>query len=125
MSKYQPLADRLARETGREWRASFADVEAALGFPLPKVARASPSWWGNDEGKAHQRAWMAQGWRVEALDRAAETVTFRREGPEPEAAPAAPPAKTPPKGAVAAAVVAGGAVALAAVAAAWRVLRRR
>lgn len=79
MSKYQPLSDRLGRAKGDDWRVSFADLETTLGFPLPKAARSGGSWWANDPAKAHNRAWLDKGWRVEAVDRKGEAVTFRRE----------------------------------------------
>lgn len=85
MSKYQPLSDRLAGHEDREWRTSFADLEAMLGFPLPKTARTSGAWWANDGSKTHHRAWLEHGWAAEA-DRAGETVVFRRSGATPSAA---------------------------------------
>lgn len=79
MNKYQPLADRLAGRSSGDWRVSFAELETLLGFPLPKAARAGGAWWANTADKAHNRAWLEHGWRVGELDRAGETVTFRRE----------------------------------------------
>jgi hypothetical protein len=76
MSKYQPLAKRLAGHRGDEWRASFAEIEEVLGFPLPKAAR-NRAWWANTGDKPHSRAWMAGGWRAD-MDQAAGAVTFRR-----------------------------------------------
>jgi hypothetical protein len=78
MSKYTPLTERLAGHGDDEWRASFAELEEVLGFPLPKGARAGTNWWANDAEKAHSRAWTAPGWAVAEVDRAAESVTFRR-----------------------------------------------
>lgn len=118
MSKYQPLSDRLAALDTREWRASFAEIEAVLGFSLPKSAHTHGSWWANTADKAHNRAWLDRGWRVVEVDRAAGQVVFQREPPPeppplaviatPEATPKAAPGKL---GAVA---IVGGAVALAA-----------
>jgi len=76
MSKYQPLSERLAGHPADEWRASFAEIEAVLGFSLPKAAR-SRSWWANTGDKPHSRAWMAPGWRAE-MDQASGVVIFRR-----------------------------------------------
>jgi hypothetical protein len=78
MSKYAPLSQRLQGHGENEWRASFADVEQVLGFPLPKSARSGGKWWANDAEKSHSRAWAAHGWEVADLDHAAETVVFRR-----------------------------------------------
>jgi hypothetical protein len=85
MRKYQLLADHFAASPGDEWRTSFAELEAVLGFALPKVAREGRSWWVNDPQKSHSRAWAGQGWQVADVDLAAEQVAFRRK------APAAPP----------------------------------
>ncbi len=78
MSKYQPLADRLAAHAGPEWRVSFAELEKALGFALPKSAQWK-TWWKDG-------VWSEAGWTAE-LDPAAKAVTFRRT--VAEAAPAA------------------------------------
>jgi hypothetical protein len=89
MSKYQPLADRLAARAGPEWRASLADLEKALGFALPKAARAR-AWW-----KAG--VWTDAGWTAE-LDPAAGAVTFRKPAAKKAPAKALPeqPAPKPP-----------------------------
>ncbi|CAN7425918.1 hypothetical protein LJR219_002744 [Phenylobacterium sp. LjRoot219] len=103
MSKYNPLADRLAAHTGDEWGASFSELEAVLGFALPKAAQSGRGWWGNDPDKSHSRAWAAQGWVVGDVDHATQRVVFRRgagsgviltqaAGLKPQPAPASPPA---------------------------------
>jgi hypothetical protein len=78
MSKYHSLSDRLRRQPGDEYGASFAELEAVLGFPLPKGARSGRNWWTNDLRKPHSRAWAAHGWKVGDIDHAAERVVFRR-----------------------------------------------
>jgi hypothetical protein len=78
MSKYKPLSDRLAGHEADEWRASFAELEEVLGFPLPKGARAGSAWWANDGDKGLSRAWTSHGWRVGHVDKAGESVTFQR-----------------------------------------------
>ena len=87
MSKYDPLSARLGGQAGPEWRASFAEIEAVLGFPLPKAARAGRAWWKADAG-AHARAWSDAGWDADAVDTAAGRVTFKRTGQSPLVAPA-------------------------------------
>lgn len=77
MSKYNPLGDRLAAHSGDEWGASFSELEAMLGFPLPKAAQSGRAWW-NDPDKSHSRAWSAQGWEVGDVDHSARRVVFRR-----------------------------------------------
>jgi len=116
MTKYQPLSDRLASHGKPEWRASFAEIEAVLGFPLPKSAHTHGTWWANTADKAHNRAWLDQGWRVSEVDRQAGQVVFQRDGAEapPLAviATEAKPFKAPFQ--LGTAAVVGGVVALAA-----------
>jgi hypothetical protein len=81
MRKYQPLSERLAGHPGDEWRASFAEIEEVLGFPLPKAARAH-GWWAGPGGRLHARSWTNGGWRAE-MDQASGAVTFRRSVSEP------------------------------------------
>ena len=78
MSKYHTLSERFAARSGDDWRASFAELEGALGFSLPKAARAGRAWWANDPAKAHSRAWTSHGWAVGDVDLAGESVVFRR-----------------------------------------------
>jgi len=85
MSKYNPLSDRLAAHTGDEWGASFSELEAVLGFPLPKAAQTGRAWWANDPDKSHSRAWAAQGWEVGDVDHSARRVVFRRGAVSPTA----------------------------------------
>lgn len=83
MSKYDPLRKYLAAGTANPWRATFADVEAVLGFPLPQSAYAYPAWWSNDAtGHSHARAWLDAGWKTEAVDLQGQNVTFRKAGGE-------------------------------------------
>jgi hypothetical protein len=76
MSKYHPLTERLAGHAEPQWRASFAEIEEVLGFPLPRGARAGKVWWANTGAQPHQRAWTGGGWEVG--DVADGEVTFRR-----------------------------------------------
>lgn len=77
MSKYNPLSARLAGHAGPEWRASFAELEEVLGFPLPKGARTSKAWWKNATAP-HARAWIEGGWEAVDIDHAGGLVTFRK-----------------------------------------------
>lgn len=78
MSKYDPLSAHLAGRSGREWRASFADLQKVLGFALPKAARASKAWWESQAPTAPARAWTDAGWDVGDVDLARESVVFRK-----------------------------------------------
>lgn len=81
MSRYQPLADFLAGKKALEWEASFAEIEAQLGFPLPKSAYTYPAWWANQTGAGHSqtRGWRSVGWRTSELDLKRRRVRFERE----------------------------------------------
>ena len=43
--KYQRLYSYLHRLEAQEWRASFGEVEAVVGFQLPPSARLHRPWW--------------------------------------------------------------------------------
>ncbi len=93
--KYAPLYRHLSARSEAEWRASFGEVEAILGFRLPDSARLYRPWWSNRRkggGHGHALAWQAAGWRTGAIDLEAETLVFRRA----EDAPAQ--AGQPPRG---------------------------
>jgi len=133
MKKYEPLSNYLAGRTDDEWRATFADLEMVLGFPLPKLAQTSGAWWANEGLKPHNLAWLDAGWKVGDVDRKGQTAVFRR---APAAAPAravslgkAEPAPDPAdkKAKLGAAALIGASVALVAGvgAVAIRALRRR
>ena len=79
--KYAPLYRHLSVRSETEWRASFDEVEAILGFRLPDSARLYRPWWSNQRkggGHSHALAWQAAGWRTSAIDLEAETLVFRR-----------------------------------------------
>ena len=84
MSKYGPLSERLAGHPGDQWRASFAEIEEVLGFPLPRAARTRTAWWSNNSDRRHSRAWTLPGWEVGEVDHTAGAVTFRRPVSEAE-----------------------------------------
>lgn len=133
MSKYQPLADHLRRLSADEWRASFAEVEAVLGFPLPKSASTQGAWWSNENDKPHKTAWLDTGWRVADVDRREGKVVFERLVKRPAspvaviaASPDGEPAKAAPPKAKLLAIVAGtAALALGFGVAAARIMRRK
>lgn len=97
MSKYQPLTERLLGRPEPEWRASFAEIEAVLGFALPKGARGGAGWWTNNGERPHVRAWTGVGWEVAEVDPEREAVVFRK--PVSEAALQNPLAADEPVGA--------------------------
>ena len=88
MSKYNPLSARRARHGEPEWRASFAEIEEVMCFPLPKTARTNRAWWQNTGAQPHQRAWTGGGWEVADVDHAQGHATFRKAQARASAAPA-------------------------------------
>ena len=74
--KYAPLYHHLSARSEAEWRTSFGEIEAILGFRLPDSARRYRGWWSNrrkDGGPCHALAWQAAGWRTGGIDLGAET----------------------------------------------------
>lgn len=86
---YGPLGAQLTTlAAGGESRIvlTFAAVETILGRPLPTTARhrhGYGEWWRGSGGERLHAwyGWQRAGWWVEAVDLAAETVTFARRGP--------------------------------------------
>ena len=87
--RYSPLYWHLAGTKGTDWRVSFSEIEAILGFTLPDSARLHRRWWTNQPrggGHSHSLAWQAAGWKTSEVDLAAETLVFARdEGAGPQA----------------------------------------
>ena len=78
--KYQRLYSHLCSLPDPEWKVSFADIEAVLGFELPDSARLYRPWWANQAGGGRSQAiaWMAAGWETAKVDIPGETLLFRR-----------------------------------------------
>ena len=90
--KYSPLYRCLRARGGGEWRVSFADLEAVLGFTLPESARVHRPWWSNQRnggGHSHALAWQMAGWKTRAVDLERETLVFERAGTDSDAVYAA------------------------------------
>src|SRR4051812_7635831 len=81
MSRYQPLADLLAKKKANAWEASFAEIESELGFKLPPSAHRYPAWWANQTGAGHSqtKGWRSVGWRTCAVDLERKKVRFVRD----------------------------------------------
>ncbi len=92
--KYQPLFLHLSALDLDEWPASFSEIEAVLGFALPRSARAHQPWWSNQSNPGshtHAQSWQRAGWRAGNVDLANETVVFRRERPMAQSNPISGP----------------------------------
>ena len=84
--KYQRLYQYLSSLQAQEWRTSFSEVEAVIGFELPPSARLHRPWWGNqrgDSGHSHALSWSVAGWETAEVDMDGETLLFRRTNPRP------------------------------------------
>lgn len=82
--KYQRLYRYLGSLQVNEWRTSFSEIEAVVGFRLPPSARMHRPWWGNQRrGNSHSQAlaWSVAGWETVEVDMDAETLVFRRTHP--------------------------------------------
>ncbi len=90
--KYEPLKRHLEGAYDRdELRLAFDEIEAVLGFALPRSAREHQAWWSNTRiGHTHAAAWLDAGWKTSALDLAGHRVSFVREAVRGVAEGAAP-----------------------------------
>jgi len=80
MGKYEPLARFLETRNGDVWNATFEQIEAKLGFALPKSAREYRAWWSNQQGPGHSQkeAWQAAGWETREVNLERGAVRFER-----------------------------------------------
>ena len=79
-TKYQPLLDFLAAQTGRDVTLSFAAIGAIIGAPLSVSAMSMPTAW-HRTAEMHVRRWRAMGWRAR-YDRRNQCVHFARDAEE-------------------------------------------
>lgn len=102
MSKYAPLTQALQSNPSPRVTMTFRELEDLIGIRLPASARQYRAWWSNNpSNNVATQAWMKAGRISEAVDMAAERVTFARQ--HPDSAPAQPAATTTPKPATGAA----------------------
>ena len=88
--KYRRLYRYLGSLQVSEWRTSFSQIEAVIGFGLPPSARLHRPWWGNQRrsgGHSHALAWNVAGWETAEVDMDGETLLFRRTRTEPPPRP--------------------------------------
>ena len=78
--KYAPLYRHLSARRDARWLASFGEIEAILGFPLPASARRHRAWWANG-GHSQAEAWLAAGWRIRSVDFGKEKLVFEHKDP--------------------------------------------
>ncbi|MCA1725165.1 MAG: hypothetical protein LC748_13125 [Thermomicrobia bacterium] len=76
-TKYLPLIEYLSAQQGSDIRCTFAQIEAIIGFPLPRTARTVTGFW-TDRLRPHVRAWQQTGWQAH-MDFPNRCVTFHRD----------------------------------------------
>ena len=79
--KYRRLYTHLCGLRAPEWRTTFGEIEAVIGFRLPPSARLHRPWWANQRygnGHSHALAWSVAGWETAEVDMDAETLLLRR-----------------------------------------------
>ena len=84
--KYRGLYAHLSSLQVQEWKTSFKEVEAVIGFALPASARVHRQWWENprdSKGRSQALAWSVAGWETAEVDMDGETLLFRRTHPTP------------------------------------------
>lgn len=83
-SKYERLTRHLVElpNSTKDLTLSFRELEAVLGFELPKSASDHRPWWGNQtdtRNRPQARAWKTAGFEVDAVHLTAPMwVRFRR-----------------------------------------------
>jgi hypothetical protein len=79
--KYIRLAAFLAGQPPAKSRVEMTvgEIEDLVGETLPQNSRF-PSWWRNDYGKMHSRAWLTAGWEVIEVNGEEEKIIFARKG---------------------------------------------
>ncbi len=80
MSKYDPLTRHLKAAKSPQIPMAFNEIEAVLGFGLPKSARKHRPWWSNRAEGSHvqARAWVSAGYQATGVDMEEERITFVR-----------------------------------------------
>ena len=83
--RYIRLAAHLADQPPEVERLvmTIEEVETLVGDSLPPGARF-PSWWRNDEHRAHSRAWLTAGWQVEQKRGPIQNIEFVRSNKKQE-----------------------------------------
>lgn len=76
--KYRALAEWLARQDADRIPATFEQVEAILGMPLPESSRRYPAHWSGYKGSAVARAIRDAGWAARQVDISGQRLVFVR-----------------------------------------------
>lgn len=77
-SSYAPIGTHLSSTEEREATLAFGEIESIIGRELPASAHRHRAWWANTDTHSQALTWLSAGWKVEAADLDAKTVTFVR-----------------------------------------------
>jgi len=78
MSRYDPLAAFLTRQTAERVPMSFGEIESVLGVSLPRSKRY-PAWWSNNpSNNPMTKVWLEAGFVTEQVNPEGGRLTFRR-----------------------------------------------
>ncbi|WP_075217228.1 DUF7662 domain-containing protein [Mongoliimonas terrestris] len=80
MSKYRPLREHLEKAGGRSvLPMTFGEIEALLGFPLPRSSRRHRAFWSNNpSNNVMTHAWLQAGYETADVDLTSERLVFRK-----------------------------------------------
>lgn len=78
--KYEPLYQYLLKRQERRLTLSFAEMEAILGFALPKSAYTYPMWWNPSATHTQCMSWTNAGYRAVNVSEGirAKRMTFEK-----------------------------------------------
>jgi hypothetical protein len=77
-NRYQPLTDWLLGQTAEDIPATFAEIEEAMGFPLPGRARIDVSYWRLSARNGLARAINAGGYNATGVQLSEERLVLSR-----------------------------------------------
>jgi hypothetical protein len=78
MGKYDPLRVFLESSRAERLPVKFSELEALLGFELPR-SKQYPAWWSNSPtNNPMTKAWLAAGYVTEQVDTTGERLVFKR-----------------------------------------------
>ena len=79
MSKYEPLAEFLRRQSADLIPMKFEDIERVVGSKLPESSRQHRAWWSNNpNNNVMTRVWVNAGFNTEQVDIEGRRLVFRR-----------------------------------------------
>ena len=79
MSKYDQFTEFLTQSDRDSIQMTFEEIEAVLGFSLPK-SKLYPAWWSNNpSNNTMTNAWIAAGYKTQDVNITSGTLTFVRQ----------------------------------------------